>query len=178
MQLKSLKELHALITQWGTERNMFAANGGTYTGQWVKLFEEAGELAMGIAKKKRDIIKDSIGDMLVVCIMLENIANRDNTLTNILSYNLFDSIGAYAEHKPHTYLYFVSSELCWLSDDNTSTNYKGGYLKRLVDHLSNIAIQFGFTLAECLDFAYSEIKDRKGQMIDGVFIKQSDLSPA
>lgn len=174
-KFNELQQLHALVTQWGTDRNFFSANGATYAGQWVKLFEEAGELAMGIAKKKRDIIKDSIGDMLVVCIMLENIADRDNTLTNLLSYNLFDSIAAYAEHKPHTCLYFVSNELCWLSGDNTSTNYKGGYLKRLVDHLSSIAIQFGFTLAECLDFAYSEIKDRKGQMIDGVFIKQSDL---
>ena len=121
-KFNELQQLHALVTQWGTDRNFFSANGATYAGQWVKLFEEAGELAMGIAKKKRDIIKDSIGDMLVVCIKLENIDDRDNTLTNLVSYNLFDSIAAYAEHKPHTCLYFVSNELCWLSGDNTSTN--------------------------------------------------------
>lgn len=171
----NLEQLHAAVTQWGKDRNFFAANGATYSGQWVKLFEEAGELAMGIAKKKRDIIKDSVGDMLVVAIMLENIAERDGTLTNLAAYNLFDSIGAYSEHKPHTHLYSISNEMCWLSADNTSTNYKGGYLKRLVSHLNNVATLFGFTLAECLNFAYQEIKDRKGQMIDGVFIKQSDL---
>ena len=31
----------------------------------------------------------------------------------------------------------------------------------------------GWTLAECLGAAWSEIKDRKGQMIDGVFVKES-----
>lgn len=178
MQLKSLKELHALITQWGTERNMFAANGGTYTGQWVKLFEEAGELAMGIAKKKPAVIKDSIGDMVVVAIMLQGIANRDGTLTNINSFDLFAQVGVYSPNPTPTQLYFIANELTWLSGDNHSTTYKGSYLQRLLSHLAAIAIQFGFTLAECLDFAYSEIKDRKGQMIDGVFIKQSDLSPA
>lgn len=30
----------------------------------------------------------------------------------------------------------------------------------------------GWTLAECLSAAWSEIKDRKGQMVDGVFVKE------
>jgi hypothetical protein len=174
-QFQDLQQLHSLVTQWGTDRNMFAANGGTYDGQWIKLFEEAGELAMGIAKKKPAVIKDSIGDMLVVCIMLQGLADRDGTLTNIQGYNLFMQVGVYIPGKPSTHLYFVSNELCWLSSDNTSTNYKGSYLQRMVSHLSNIAIAYGFTLNECLEAAYNEIKDRKGQMIDGVFIKEQDL---
>lgn len=35
--------------------------------------------------------------------------------------------------------------------------------------------QLGFTIEECIDLAYNEIKDRKGRMIDGVFVKESDL---
>lgn len=38
-----------------------------------------------------------------------------------------------------------------------------------------LAMQNGFTLEECLRQAYSEIADRTGQMVDGVFVKQSDL---
>lgn len=35
--------------------------------------------------------------------------------------------------------------------------------------------QKGLTLEECLDTAYQEIAGRKGKMVNGVFIKQSDL---
>lgn len=35
--------------------------------------------------------------------------------------------------------------------------------------------QLGFSIEECIDIAYDEIKDRKGRMIDGVFVKESDL---
>ena len=35
--------------------------------------------------------------------------------------------------------------------------------------------QLGLNLEECLSVAYGDIKDRKGKMIDGVFVKESDL---
>ncbi|WP_077297428.1 MazG-like family protein [Virgibacillus pantothenticus] len=38
-----------------------------------------------------------------------------------------------------------------------------------------LAQQLGFNLEECIEIAYNEIKDRKGKMIDGVFVKESDL---
>mgnify|MGYP003679540703 CR=1 FL=1 len=41
--------------------------------------------------------------------------------------------------------------------------------------LTIIAEQSGLTIEECLTHAYSDIKDRKGKMIDGVFVKESDL---
>ena len=31
------------------------------------------------------------------------------------------------------------------------------------------------TLTECLELAWNEIKDRQGKMVDGVFVKSSDL---
>mgnify|MGYP000091130403 FL=1 len=37
--------------------------------------------------------------------------------------------------------------------------------------LINMATRNGITLAECLEVAYNDIKDRKGRMIDGVFVK-------
>jgi NTP pyrophosphatase (non-canonical NTP hydrolase) len=41
--------------------------------------------------------------------------------------------------------------------------------------LINIATRNNLTITECLDAAYNDIKDRKGKMIDGVFVKESDL---
>lgn len=37
------------------------------------------------------------------------------------------------------------------------------------------AMQQDMNITDCLAQAYNEIKDRKGKMIDGVFIKESDL---
>lgn len=36
--------------------------------------------------------------------------------------------------------------------------------------------QNGLTLEECLDTAYQEIAGRKGKMINGVFVKETDLN--
>jgi hypothetical protein len=33
----------------------------------------------------------------------------------------------------------------------------------------------GVTIEACIEMAYDEIKDRKGRMIDGVFVKEADL---
>ena len=41
--------------------------------------------------------------------------------------------------------------------------------------LINIAERNGLSLHHCLDVAYNDIKDRKGRMIDGVFVKEGDL---
>lgn len=38
-----------------------------------------------------------------------------------------------------------------------------------------LAQQQGWTLKECLQYAYDEIKNRKGKTINGTFIKESDL---
>ena len=41
--------------------------------------------------------------------------------------------------------------------------------------LINIATRNNLTITECLEAAYNDIKDRKGRMVDGVFVKEADL---
>lgn len=41
--------------------------------------------------------------------------------------------------------------------------------------LINIAERNKVTLTECLAKAYDDIKDRKGRMIDGIFVKEGDV---
>ena len=41
--------------------------------------------------------------------------------------------------------------------------------------LAIIATQQGLTVKECLECAYDDIKKRKGKLINGVFVKESDL---
>lgn len=40
--------------------------------------------------------------------------------------------------------------------------------------LVNIAERHGVSLTECCEIAYNDIKDRKGRMVDGIFVKESD----
>lgn len=92
------------IEQWASDRNLI--EGSSPQAQFVKLAEEFGELAEGIAKGRNALVLDSIGDMIVV--------------------------------------------------------------------LTVIAKQYNTSIEDCSNLAYSEIKDRKGRMIDGIFIKESD----
>jgi NTP pyrophosphatase (non-canonical NTP hydrolase) len=38
-----------------------------------------------------------------------------------------------------------------------------------------LSMQMGINIEDCVQSAYDEIKDRKGKMINGVFVKQEDL---
>lgn len=38
--------------------------------------------------------------------------------------------------------------------------------------LINIAMRNNLTIEHCLEVAYNDIKDRKGKMVDGVFVKE------
>lgn len=38
--------------------------------------------------------------------------------------------------------------------------------------LINIAHRNGLTLHECIEHAYNDIKDRKGKMVNGLFVKE------
>jgi len=42
--------------------------------------------------------------------------------------------------------------------------------------LINIMVRNGHTMDDCLAVAYDDIKDRKGKMIDGIFVKSADLT--
>ena len=41
--------------------------------------------------------------------------------------------------------------------------------------LINLLEREGYSMQECLETAWDDIKDRKGQMIDGIFVKEADL---
>ena len=85
-----------LIRQWAQERGIYD-KGNSHT-QYVKLMEEAGELAQALLNKDSYEIKDAIGDMVVVLtnlavlegMQIENcidsayneIANRTGTMQN------------------------------------------------------------------------------------------------
>lgn len=92
------------IRQWAHDRNLLT--GSTPQAQFVKLIEEAGELAAAIARGDQNEFEDALGDMFVVMTIL--------------------------------------------------------------------AAQTGADIEECIAAAWNEIKDRKGKMIDGIFVRNAD----
>lgn len=63
-----LDTLSENIVNWANERNLI--EGSTPHAQFVKLIEEVGELAAGIAKSRPLQVQDSIGDAFVVLTIL------------------------------------------------------------------------------------------------------------
>lgn len=90
------------IRSWARERGIYD-KGNTHT-QYVKLQEEAGELAKALLKNDMAEIEDAIGDMVVV--------------------------------------------------------------------LTNLSEQLGLRIEDCVESAYNVIKNRKGKMINGTFVKE------
>jgi len=73
----NLNEIQDSVTQWAHDRNLI--EGTTSDKQFVKLIEEAGEVAECIAKDMPNLLMAEIGDMLVV---LNNICVQNDTTLN------------------------------------------------------------------------------------------------
>src|SRR5690625_1520390 len=41
--------------------------------------------------------------------------------------------------------------------------------------LTILSMQLGLSVEKCIKYSYDEIKDRKGKMINGVYVKKKDL---
>src|SRR5690554_2884212 len=100
----NINELTIEIENWAVARGLHEAEPHK---QMLKLMEEVGELAQGLAKDNHEQVVDSIGDVYVVLTILSQ--------------------------------------------------------------------QLGLKIEDCVQHAYSEISERKGKMVNGVFVKEEDL---
>lgn len=158
-----------LVYQWAQERKFYELDGATELGQKLKLMEEVGELNLNYRKKKS--IKDDIGDIVVVIIVLTGFHGMGWSIRNSINTDLCElSVeGCFATDA----LDFLSTQQTILSlyscllDGNTSDAVR--MLALLARRECNCSI------LECLALAYDEIKDRKGEMRNGMFIKEVDL---
>lgn len=100
----NLNETTTKIEMWATERGLDEAQPEK---QVLKLIEEVGELAQGLAKGNVDQVIDGIGDVYVV--------------------------------------------------------------------LTILSMQMDLDVRRCIEAAYEEIADRKGRMVNGIYVKEEDL---
>jgi uncharacterized protein YabN with tetrapyrrole methylase and pyrophosphatase domain len=69
----------------------------------------------------------------------------------------------------------LMQELGELSDSVCKGNDIRDDLGDMMVVMINIMKRNNITMNECLTVAYNDIKDRKGRMIDGIFVKEADL---
>ena len=153
-----MNELIAKIEQWANDRNII--KGSKPIDQAMKLFSEFGELADNVGKG-RDC-RDDIGDVFVVLTIISK--QNGDTLENHIDKTFYSS---YKCEK--TAVSFLAKALFVVEN-----NYNETVVVSVLDDLRFISKHFGYTLEECVQIAYDDIKDRKGIMSNGVFIKESD----
>lgn len=178
------------IREWAKERNIIGG-GSSSIDQFIKGLTESGELWGNTLKGNTAKLKDDIGD-IYVCL---------TNATGILGINLEDyaeslfarhpTAGAsnYAVNGPKRHslqlLYTLSAASQWIeritdaTDRDEIKKLKEGFCEACLDILyvlTTIAQENGWTMMDCIKEAYNDIKDRKGVMYNGAFVKERDFT--
>lgn len=171
-----MKDLIQQIEQWAEDRNIF--NGSTVQKQIFKLAEEVGELFSGHNKNDLDKIRDSVGDSVIVLANLRKMLNIEETLhdTYLDSSYIYDlPEDAFNADESLTWsLKFLGClSDCVLEEPEEVHNQA---VNLIFYNLMRYCRAKGIDIVACTQFAYNQIKHRKGKMINGVFVKEEDLN--
>ena len=158
-----MQELIQKIEQWAHDRNII--NGSKPIDQAMKLFSEFGELADNVGKG-RDC-RDDIGDCAVVLIIMCAQINFDFNSCKDVEF----CEGITTKQKV---IELMTSLSAFAYNCDQHRDIRSGLFES-VSALKLICIDLGCTLEECVQIAYDDIKDRRGSMRNGVFIKETDL---
>lgn len=171
--MTTLTQLVKNIENWAEARNLI--DGSTPEKQFIKLMEEFGELCSGVSKNKINVVKDSIGDCFVVMVILARQFNR-NDLLDDMGY-VYEHPNFNGDRKLERSLIDTAVEfLSFFFESKTRELFKAKMSFGVcILGLKEAADYFELNFDECVQAAWDEIKDRKGRMIDGVFVKEGDL---
>lgn len=166
-----MQQLIKQIERWAEERNLI--KGSTPQKQMLKLIEEFGELCGGIAKNKLEVIKDSIGDCFVVLTVMNAQYRNKSTEANANQSHLLIPTGHFRANSLEEALLRTAAKIGNFANmtappDDWDVNSLANYLY-LISQMATLDFR------DCVQHAYDQIKDRKGKMVDGVFIKNGDL---
>lgn len=164
---KQYLELSAVknIEKWAHDRNLIAASNPER--QALKLVSEIGELAEAVAEDNREKQLDGLGDAVVVTAIIA--AQYGENLVELAQHDVMAMMLPSAGLSP----YIVQGQLCdAIAKGDRSRAIP--LLGCLVVSLDGYAKSLGLSLMDGVRRAYDEIKDRKGIMYQGVFIKSDD----
>lgn len=153
------------IVAWAEARGIIQHS--TARAQLLKLSAEYGELADGIAKKRLHEIADGIGDTFV-CLV-----NHCR-----IQYGVVPTVVSVTDYVAKGDTYFNGHGIiCDMAKEMEKEESNPMYVGRMLMLLRRLADENGLFFINCIDAAYCEIKDRKGQMMPGgVFVKEGDVA--
>jgi NTP pyrophosphatase (non-canonical NTP hydrolase) len=160
----NLNELQSEVIAWANDKDILKREN--VTKQLLKFDEESGELSGAIIKNNHDLIVDSIGDTLVTLVILaEQLGYKLSleVLNNAVLDNVYnvDAVGMALN------LIRLKGLLCQRPSSET--------LRWCIDTTLEISHVLNLSPAHCLETAYNVIKNRKGQTVNGTFVKEEDL---
>ena len=165
-----MDKLIEMVNAWAKERGLDKVDA---RAQYTKLIEEQGELAKAIVQKiieGHSGVLVSIGDYQVTLIIYCLI--RD---IRIAFWKTVINPKEFTTEKLYMNLVSTSSKII--------ANYNKGLVTNEIRSIENtfqllslVAGKYDTTLEDTLELAYNEIKDRKGRLVNGVFIKGDDFT--
>lgn len=167
-----MKELIAKIEQWGRDREL--DKKGTVKGQQVKTCEEISELIIGISKDNIEVIEDSIGDVIVTLI-IGNMLDKQYDFNKLFheAQNDYMRLEKYFINLDKIQMIeSLSSHMLVITRQEYSHEL---HIKNIIYSLMRLSNIYKLEIKDCLIAAYEEIAGRKGEIINGTFIKQEDL---
>lgn len=162
------------ILDWAEERNLLTQ--GDVFMQLEKSREENSELTKAITKYEKgntqayDEIKDAIGDVYVTLVVASDIHG-------LPVYEIFKNV-KFIEYDSYHWQHYTNLLRVYDCELYLSCVYEDSpryntpeILGNYVDFLNKIAVEYNFTLVECIEYAYNQIKERTGKIVDGTFVK-------
>ena len=157
-----MNKLIEKIEKWAEDRNII--KGSKPIDQAMKLFSEFGELADNVGKG-RDC-RDDIGDIFVVLTIMAKQA--DLNINNLIELRANDNSLDVCLKKQVNWL--CSNLSLFVTDLGSYT------LGSCIENLTRISNSLNYTIEECVQIAYDDIKDRVGILWNGVFVKNTDAN--
>ena len=142
-----LQKLITNVQQWSIDRGLDKADSKK---QLLKLYEEFGELASGLAKGIILAQQKGVEKISDFCVIFDHLSINDLMPR---ASELIGLISLRVRRKDEIEEYIVRLILC----------------------LRTIAKYENLKFEDCLLQAWNEIKDRKGKLVDGVWVKEEDL---
>lgn len=166
-ELKEMPLLIAKIEEWSKVRGIDKL---PYETQRYKIMEEFGELFGSYYRGDLELLKDSLGDIVVTLIIY--VQQFSSGKRNFFEEFWWIDKGKFNYLGFHLDQIAISTNLIWSGASSIWV------LRDVVADLKHIAKHYGWDLIECVEHAWEEIKDRKGKVVDGKWIKEKDLKDA
>ena len=166
-----IKDLDEKIISWARWRGLHKK--GSVEGQAIKTAEEVAELIIGLSKDDKNKIIDSIGDVyvtLVVGNLIQGKADFEKAFkrAEVDSKNIVGHYGAPDKAEQIINLMIATKEVLTLG-------YTTHTIGLMLMDIMIVAGEKQLNFKSCVESAYEEIKGRKGRIVDGTFVKESDL---